>query len=85
MFFILDKLLVVSYAAEGNSLPGNAFWRGSLSSSGHEAAASSSQIAELHNPFINETVCANNLMVATINGVVPISEYIQRINNNNIT
>jgi hypothetical protein len=48
-----DELLIVSYAWDGNSFPGNEYWMGSLSASGDPAAACFSTIAELHNPLIN--------------------------------
>jgi hypothetical protein len=38
------KLLVVSYAWDGNALPGNEFWMGKLSSTGDSAAACSTQV-----------------------------------------
>lgn len=66
---------MVSYAWDGNSLPGNEFWAGALSSSGDPAAASSTQVAELHNAHINPTVCAENLRIATPHGVLSIAEY----------
>ncbi|KAF2899709.1 hypothetical protein ILUMI_06467 [Ignelater luminosus] len=69
------KLLVVSYAWDGNALPGNEFWVGNLNTSGDPAAASSTQISELHNPHINPKVCAENLRIATPNGVLSIEEY----------
>ncbi|KAI3391313.1 hypothetical protein diail_7601 [Diaporthe ilicicola] len=47
------QLLVLSYAWDSNSFPGNEFWMGSLSASGDPAAACMSTIAELHNPVIN--------------------------------
>ncbi|XP_060531976.1 uncharacterized protein LOC132705416 [Cylas formicarius] len=71
------KLLVVSYAWDGNSLPGNEFWMGQLNTSGDPAAASSTQIAELHNAHINPQVCADNLRIATIKGIVSFREYQQ--------
>ncbi|KAK5647482.1 hypothetical protein RI129_002374 [Pyrocoelia pectoralis] len=69
------KLLVVSYAWDGNALPGNEFWVGSLSGSGDPAAASSTQVAELHNPHINRKVSGNNLHIAGTFGVVQFSKY----------
>ncbi|GJQ87944.1 hypothetical protein Trydic_g10872, partial [Trypoxylus dichotomus] len=48
-----EKLLVVSYAWDGNALPGNEFWVETLSGSSDSAAACSTQVAELHNPHIN--------------------------------
>jgi hypothetical protein len=48
-----EQLLVISYAWDGNSFPGNEYWLGSLVASGDPAAACMSTIAELHNPVLN--------------------------------
>ncbi|XP_076762495.1 ADP-ribosylarginine hydrolase CG2909 [Xylocopa sonorina] len=72
----VDKLLVVTYAWDGNALPGNEFWCGYLSSSGDPAAACSSQIAELHTSRINPRACGASLHVASAqHGILHISDY----------
>ncbi|XP_034177844.1 ADP-ribosylarginine hydrolase CG3568 isoform X1 [Osmia lignaria lignaria] len=72
----VNKLLVVTYAWDGNALPGNEFWSGHLSSSGDPAAACSTQIAELHTARINPRACGASLHVASAeHGIVHISDY----------
>lgn len=71
-------LLVVNYAWDGNSLPGNEYWIGKLSSTGDGAAACSSGVAELHNVHINSNVCGTNLHVSTSYGIMHIGEYARK-------
>ncbi|KAH7036397.1 hypothetical protein B0J12DRAFT_713364 [Macrophomina phaseolina] len=47
------RLLVVSWAWDGNSYVGNEYWNGHLSSSGDPAAVCFSTIGEIMNPDIN--------------------------------
>ncbi|XP_073835320.1 uncharacterized protein [Musca autumnalis] len=77
-----NMLLVISYAWDGNALPGNEFWLNHLSGSSDSATASSTLITELHNPFINsEWVCGENLHVSTFElGIVHIREYVKYLN-----
>lgn len=71
-----NKLLVVTYAWDGNALPGNEFWNKCLASSGDPAAACSSQIAELHISRINPRACGASLHIASAeHGILHISDY----------
>ena len=50
------SLLVTTYAWDGTSFPGNEYWGGYhlIGTSGDSAAAASSTIQELQNPYVNE-------------------------------
>jgi hypothetical protein len=54
------KLLVAMYPWDGNSFPGNEYWRVQLTASGDPAAASCSMISELQNPMINPFCVGQN-------------------------
>ncbi|XP_073960862.1 ADP-ribosylarginine hydrolase CG3568-like isoform X2 [Choristoneura fumiferana] len=73
------KLLVITYPWDGNAFPGNEFWLGSLTGSGDPAAACSTQITELHNPYINPRVDGNNARVAGRAGVATLADYCERL------
>lgn len=69
---------MVTYAWDGNSLPGNEFWNGYLASSGDPAAACSSQIAELHTSRINPLVSGENLHIASVeHGIMHIADFVK--------
>uniref|UniRef100_A0A034VR60 Uncharacterized protein n=1 Tax=Bactrocera dorsalis TaxID=27457 RepID=A0A034VR60_BACDO len=75
-----NMLVVESYAWDGNALPGNEFWHGSLITSGDPAAACSTLITELHNPHINtKMVNGENLHVASDRyGVLHIADFAKK-------
>ncbi|XP_034482551.1 uncharacterized protein LOC117788005 [Drosophila innubila] len=72
-----NMLPIVTYAWDGNALPGNEFWTGMLASSGDPAAASSTLITELQNSHINKDyMSGNNLHIASVqHGVLHIADY----------
>uniref|UniRef100_W8BBD8 Uncharacterized protein n=1 Tax=Ceratitis capitata TaxID=7213 RepID=W8BBD8_CERCA len=76
-----NMLVVESYAWDGNALPGNEFWHGSLTTSGDPAAACSTLITELHNPHINKLmVNGKNIHIASDRfGVLHISDYAKKV------
>ncbi|XP_055857354.1 uncharacterized protein LOC129920154 isoform X2 [Episyrphus balteatus] len=78
-----NVLLIVSYAWDGNALPGNEFWMKMLKSTGDSSTACSTLITEIHNPHINsQMVCGENLHLASAKyGVIHISEYSKNILN----
>lgn len=51
------KLLVATFAWDGNAYPGNEYWMGQLAASGDPAAMACSAVAELGNPLLNADVC----------------------------
>ncbi|XP_039958839.1 uncharacterized protein LOC126757960 isoform X1 [Bactrocera neohumeralis] len=76
-----NMLLIVSYAWDGNALPGNEFWMKMLKSTGDSSTACSTLVTELHNPHINtELVNGANLHIASEKyGVLHIADYVKNI------
>ena len=75
-----DKIIVSSWAYDGNSYPGNEYWVGSLWTSGDPAAACATQIHELHNPQINPKMRGRNTHVATKDGrILSLRDYMKEV------
>ncbi|TMW47081.1 hypothetical protein DOY81_007842 [Sarcophaga bullata] len=76
-----NMLLIISYAWDGNALPGNEFWIVSLSGSNDPSTACSTLITELHNPHINtEYVNGLNLHIASNQyGVLHITDFVKKV------
>ncbi|XP_075155314.1 ADP-ribosylarginine hydrolase CG2909-like [Haematobia irritans] len=76
-----NMLLIVSYAWDGNAMPGNEFWVRKLQASNDPSTACSTLISELHNPHINRKfVNGNNLHIASADhGVIHIKEYVEHL------
>ncbi|XP_068154642.1 uncharacterized protein [Drosophila tropicalis] len=76
-----NMLLFVTYAWDGNALPGNEFWMNLLKSTGDSSTACHTLIAELHNPHINRVYCnGHNLHIASPTmGVLHIADYAKRV------
>lgn len=68
------NLKIITYNWNGNALPGNEFW---LSHNAAPTEATSTQILELQNPFINKKVSASNLHIVSLaKGIVTFADYL---------
>ncbi|XP_050741756.1 uncharacterized protein LOC108021965 isoform X2 [Drosophila biarmipes] len=76
-----DMLPVVTYAWDGNALPGNEFWANSLTATGDPAAACSTLIAELQNAHINRDYMSGaNLHIASVeHGLLHVGDYARKV------
>ncbi|XP_037724814.1 uncharacterized protein LOC119556585 isoform X2 [Drosophila subpulchrella] len=76
-----NMLPVVTYAWDGNALPGNEFWAKSLSATGDPAAACSTLITELQNTHINRDYMSGaNLHIASVeHGLLHVGDYARKV------